>query len=92
MKSEEIIKEGNEEINLLGYPIFLDDYNLVIGMNYKSEQNKNYGYFIGPIIDSLKNNYIVDKKEYEIGIYEGEFNNNLREGYGKFILKMVIII
>ena len=62
-------------------PIFKEDTKEVIGIN----KEDNYGYFIEPIINSLKLNLKYEKKEYNNGIYEGEMKNNKFEGYGKYI-------
>ena len=73
----------------VGSPFFIliNDIISVIGIqksNYKNKA-KNYGYFIGPIIDSIKNNLKLHTKDYDNGKYIGEFRENKREGYGKFI-------
>ena len=85
--SYEIVHLASTESGSSGSPIFLSEKNLVIGIHKQGEINKNenYGNFIYPIIISLKNNYKYDKKKYEKYSYEGEFNNNLKEGYGKCI-------
>ena len=75
-----------------GLPIFIliNDKILIIGMQRCKQKNlmvKNKADFIGPIIDSLKNNSVFHRKEYSNGLYIGEFKDNKREGYGKFIRK-----
>ena len=70
-----------------GSPIFILNATKVIGIHKQSKKDKseNYGNFIGPIIESLKKNLKYDKKQYDKDIYYGEFKNEKREGYGKYI-------
>jgi hypothetical protein len=73
-----------------GSPVFLSEKNILIGIHkQKSKENqRNYGDLIFPVILSIKNNKKYMEKDYEDGLCLGEFNdNNLREGYGKFIYK-----
>ena len=72
-----------------GSPIFIENTTKVIGIHKQSKKDKseNYGNFIGPIIESLKKNLKYDKKQYDKDIYFGEFKNEKREGYGKYILE-----
>ena len=69
-----------------GSPVFLDGIPLVIGIHKqgKIDNTENYGNFIGPVVNSLKENLQFDKKIYDNGVYEGEFKNKRREGYGKY--------
>jgi len=81
----------NDNYIYTGLPIFLllNDKISVIGIQKSKQKNllKNNADFIGPIIDSLKNNSVFHRKEYNNGLYIGEFKDNKREGYGKFIRK-----
>lgn len=67
--SEGTIKDINEysysfshlcstESGSSGSPIFLDNSPYVIGIHKQGSKKENYGNFIGPIVDSLKNNYL----------------------------------
>ena len=75
-------KEGSS-----GSPIFIEETIKVIGIHKqgKKDNSENYGNFIGPIIESLKMNLKYDKKYYDKEVYEGEYRNENREGYGKYI-------
>ena len=81
----------NNNTIFTGLPIFIliNDKISIIGMHRCRQKNqiKNKADFIGPIIDSLKNNSVFHRKEYTNGLYIGEFKDNKREGYGKFIRK-----
>ena len=70
-----------------GSPIFIEGTIKVIGIHKQGSKynNENYGNFIYPIIESLKNELKYDKKKYNNDIYEGEYKNEKREGYGKYI-------
>ena len=76
-----------------GCPIFLKDSTLVLGMHVQAEINKkeNFCYFIGPVIDSLKNDFNF-KKFYEEGILFEIEEEQDKKGFGKLLLKMKIII
>ena len=70
-----------------GSSIFIKGTIKVIGIYKagKKDKTENYGDFIGPIIESLKNNFEYDEKYYDgEGVYEGEYKNNIRQGFGKF--------
>ena len=69
----------------LGCPIFLEDSSFVLGIQAKENKKEGKANFIGPILNSLKNNYIYGKLQEENYIYEGELKNNKREGFGKCI-------
>ena len=77
-----------------GSPIFLEGTIKVIGIHKQGSKynNENYGNFIYPIIESLKRDLEYDKKNYCKDIYEGEFKNEKREGYGKYIYESGNII
>ena len=76
---------GKEILNYSGFPIFLEGTTSVLGIILNQEKYDIYGYLIFPIINYLKNNFIIKgKKDYELAIYEGEFKNRKREGFGKF--------
>ena len=70
-----------------GSPIFIDGTIKVIGMHKQGSKDKseNYGNFIFPIIESLKKDLKYDKKYYNKDLYEGEYKDEKREGYGKYI-------
>ena len=72
-----------------GSPIILVNTTEVIGIHKqgKIDKKENYGNFIYPIIESLKNDFIFGKIYYGKEEYEGEFKNGLKEGYGKYIYK-----
>ena len=72
-----------------GSPVFLENTNHIIGLHKagNKEENENYGDFIFPIINSIKMNGQYNKKIYDNYIYEGDFVNGKREGYGKLNLK-----
>ena len=85
---------ANTEYGSSGSPIFLINSERVIGIHKESnrDQTENYGDFIYPIIDIIKNDikmkrnmgkYINGKYIYEDGkYYLGEFKNNLPNGKG----------
>jgi hypothetical protein len=85
---------ANTEYGSSGSPIFLINSERVIGIHKESnrDQTKNYGDFIYPVIDIIKNDikmkrnmgkYINGKYIYEDGkYYLGEFKNNLPNGKG----------
>ncbi len=76
---------SKRQYDSVGCPIFLENSTFVLGIHKKQINNKErIGNFIGPIINSLKNNYINDIKKYDTGIYEGEFLEKKREGFGKY--------
>ena len=78
--------EFNYSINTqvpIGIPIFLGGMTNLIGITTKN----NSGNFILPIINSLNNNLKYDKKIFGEDIYEGQFKNKKREGYGKYLYK-----
>ena len=85
IEQHKIILSNNDKFNNLGYPIFLDGNISVLGIIvHNQEKNENIGYFIHPIINTLKNIIIKGKKDYGIATYEGELKKGKREGYGKF--------
>ena len=69
-----------------GSPIFIYNVPYVIGIHKqgKIDGTENYGDFIGPIVESIKNDLEFTIKKYENGNYEGEIKNNKKEGYGKY--------
>ena len=87
--SYEFTHLASTESGSSGSPIFWskNNDNLIIGIHKQGEigKNENYGNFIYPIIISLKKNYKYGIKKYGKDTYEGEFKNNLKEGYGKYI-------
>ena len=70
-----------------GSPIFLKNSPLVLGVHQAGCGERNLGFFLGPVIESLKRNFKVGKKSFGEDTYEGEFNNDKREGYGKYTYK-----
>ena len=68
--------------NLSGSPILLKNTSKVIGILRQIDKNKkeNYGNFIYPIINILKNRILYYKAHYE-----GEYFNDKFEGKGKYI-------
>ena len=72
-----------------GSPVFLENTNHIIGLHKSGnkEENENYGDFIFPIINSIKMNGQYNKKIYKNAVYEGDFVNGKREGYGKIIFE-----
>jgi hypothetical protein len=85
IKGNEFMFSGKEIINCEGFSIFLDGTTSVLGIINNQEKYDIYGYLIFPIINYLKNNIIIKgKKDYELAVYEGEFKNGKREGFGKF--------
>ena len=97
--SEEKIKEVNEFSYTLthlsktnkgssGSPIILKDTSTVLGIHKgrkKDIEDEKIGYFIGPIIESLKNNYELIEMKYNNVHYRGEVINinSINNGYGK---------
>ena len=81
----------NDNFIIYGSPIFIIINNKIslIGIHTRKDKDKGktYGDFIVPIIESLRNNLIIHKREYSNGDYIGEFKDNKKEGYGKFIRK-----
>jgi len=69
-----------------GSPIFLDNVPYVIGIHKqgKIDGTENYGDFIGPVVESIKNDLEFTIKKYDNGNYEGEIKNDMKEGYGKY--------
>lgn len=89
----EFIFSSEEILSCEGYPIFLEETTSVLGIIHNHEKYDNFGYLLFPIINSLKkNNIIKGKKDYDIAIYEGEFKDGKREGYGDLKIKMGVII
>ena len=78
----EIIHNASTAQGSSGSPIFLKDTTKIIGIHKpgSTDKNENYGNFIYPIMNTLKN-IIVYKKEK----YEGEYVNDKFEGKGKYI-------
>ena len=76
---------ASTQIGSSGSPILIKDSTYILGIHKQGSKTKNYGNFIGPIIDSLKNDYQYDIKDYDDGKYEGELKDGKKEGYGKFI-------
>ena len=69
-----------------GSPIFLKKDDLVFGIHFggNREEQENYGNFIWPIINHLKNNLEYKEIRYGKGKYKGELRNDIREGYGEY--------
>ena len=85
IKENAFMFSGKEILTYSGFPIFLEGTTSVLGIILNQEKYDIYGYLIFPIINYLKNNFIIKgKKDYELAIYEGEFKNGKREGFGKF--------
>jgi V8-like Glu-specific endopeptidase len=77
--SYEIIHKASTESGSSGSPIFLDNKYKLIGIHAagfinKEEinNNKNKGYILEPIINSLKNNFDFGIKYYNNRKYKGE--------------------
>jgi len=72
-----------------GSPIILKNTTKVIGIHNSDSifKEENYGYFIWPIIQSLRLNLKFNIVNNNGNIYEGEFKNNKFEGYGKCTYK-----
>ena len=70
-----------------GSPIFLEGSLLVLGIYKQAKTNKkeNYGNFIGPIINSLKNDLPLIEKDTNESKYKIEFGDT--RGYGKSLNK-----
>ena len=77
---------SSTEYGSSGSPIFLCHNNELIGIHKQKSRNgkKNFGNFIFPVVLSIRNNYQYNEKKYKDGIYEGDYNNDVREGYGHF--------
>ena len=82
--SNEILYLASTDRGSSGSPIVLKNTTKVIGIHKQGDPNKNKGNLLYPIIKSLNDSEIEYKiKKYNNNeIYEGEFKNNLREGYG----------
>ena len=65
-----------------GSPIFIKGTTLVIGIHKQGSKKKsvNYGNFIGPVIDYLKNYFNYTKINYIEGEYNGQIIGNKKEG------------
>ena len=73
-----------------GSPIIIYGSNLVLGIHKQAnlKLQENYGNFIGPIIDALKNDLKIEKIISDNYIYEGKLDENkIKEGYGKLTYK-----
>ena len=97
--SEEKIKEVNEFSHELihlsktnkgssGSPIVLKNTSSVLGIHkgkFKNTEDEKIGYFIGPIIKSLKKNNQLISMNYNNIHYRGEIKdlNSIDNGYGK---------
>ena len=68
-----------------GSPVFLKDSTKVIGIHKasKKDNSENYGDFIGPIFNFIKNNFKFNIIKLDNGdCYYGGLNNNLKNGKG----------
>ena len=68
-----------------GSPVFLKDSTRVIGIHKgtKRDNSENYGDFIGPIFNFIKNNFKYNIINLDNGdCYFGELNNNIKNGKG----------
>ena len=70
-----------------GSPIFLENSIDVIGIHRGSDKYKteNYGCFIYPVIEIIKNDINKKRNNGKNILYEGEFINGKFEGNGKYI-------
>ena len=98
--SEQIIKKINlykNEFSHLsstlkgssGSPIFIKDSIYVLGIHKQTnkKQSENYANFIGPIIDALRKEIKIEKKQLFNWSYEGEMVNDKKEGNGRLVFK-----
>ena len=78
----EIIHNASTTQGSSGSPIILKDTIKVIGIHKQGSKNKNenYGNFIYPIMNIIKDDIIYKKEQYE-----GEYVNDKFEGKGKYI-------
>ena len=78
------LNNSNSNLFESGFPIFLFNTSLVIGI-YSKENSKQFGYFIGPIIYSLIEQFGIIK--YDKYYYEGNIINNKPTGYGEYFFE-----
>ena len=71
---------ASTELGASGSPIILDKTIEVIGIHKQGGDDQNYGNFIYPILNKIKNeNKVNNNDEY----YKGDIKNGLRHGKGK---------
>ncbi len=72
-----------------GSPIIIKGSTFVLGIHKQTnpKEKENYGNFIGPVIDALKNKVKIEKIKQFNWSYEGEMINNKKEGNGKLVFK-----
>ena len=81
----ELIHSASTEKGSSGSAIFLLNSLFPLAIHRGTNKDINLGYFIGPIINSLKLNLDYQIKNYlNNDTYEGELKNGLKEGYGKY--------
>ena len=70
-----------------GSPIFafIDNKLVIVGISKKKVENLFYGCFIYPAYNSLLKNYKFKGYTFNNGKYIGDFLNEKRQGYGKFL-------
>ena len=81
----EIIYNSSTIHGSSGSPIFIKNSRNVLGLHKQGNKTKtlNFGNFIKPIVDSVKLGSEYGKKIYNGNVYEGEFNSDIKDGYGK---------
>ena len=72
-----------------GSPIFIKGSTYVLGIHKQTNKKEtiNYANFIGPIIDALRKEVKIEKKQLFNWSYEGEMVNGKKEGNGRLVFK-----
>ena len=83
----ELSYNASTEYGSSGSHILLDNTIEVIGIHKQGGKEENYGNFIYPIFNLLKNNKNEYKDKIKDEYYIGDLKNGLRHGKGKIFYK-----
>lgn len=83
--SHEFTHLSSTESGSSGSPIFIKNKPFVLGIHKQGKNNRNIANFIGPIIDSLKNDFDYGIIQYNSNTYEGDFIDHIKDGNGKIV-------
>ena len=85
--SNEILHLSSTSPGSSGSPIFLSNSKKVLGIHKQGDSKNqiNYGNFIEPVVNSIYKDLKYGKKKYNNRIYEGEYVNEIKDGYGKIL-------